>query len=57
MGDRPRATVGVGDPETSSLYGKAAPPSTASSVTLGTFTAQARNFERNKSNLRLVDGE
>jgi restriction system protein len=26
-------------------------------VILGTFTAQARNFERSKSNLRLIDGE
>lgn len=47
----------VGDPETSSLYGKVGSSEHGLLVTLGTFTAQARNFERNKSNLRLVDGE
>ncbi|MGA3122911.1 MAG: restriction endonuclease [Polyangiaceae bacterium] len=47
----------VGDPEASALYGKVGPNEHGLLVTLGTFTAQARNFERNKSNLRLIDGE
>ena len=47
----------VGDPETSALYGKVATTEHGLLVTLGTFTSQARNFERNKSNLRLLDGE
>jgi restriction system protein len=47
----------VGDPETSSLYGKVGGAEHGLLVTLGTFTAQARNFERSKSNLRLIDGD
>lgn len=47
----------VGDPETSALYGKVGNNEHGLLVTLGTFTAQARNFERAKSNLRLIDGE
>lgn len=46
----------VGDPETSSLYGKVGPNEHGLLVTLGTFTPQARAFERAKSNLRLIDG-
>jgi restriction system protein len=47
----------IGDPAVSALYGKVSAGEFGLLVTLGTFTAQARNFERNKSNLRLIDGE
>jgi len=47
----------VGDPIVSALYGKVASAEFGLLVILGTFTAQARNFERSKSNLRLIDGE
>jgi restriction system protein len=47
----------VGDPTVASLYGKVGTGDFGLFVTLGTFTAQARNFERGKSNLRLIDGE
>lgn len=46
----------VGDPVVSALYGKLASGEFALLVTLGTFTTQARNFERSKANLRLIDG-
>jgi restriction system protein len=46
----------VGDPIVSQLYGKTADGEFALVVTLGTFTPQARAFERGKSNLRLLDG-
>jgi restriction system protein len=38
------------------LYGKVSPGEFGLLVTLGTFTNQAKNFARAKSNLRLVDG-
>jgi restriction system protein len=47
----------VGDPVVSALYGKVDRGEFGLIVTLGTFTAQAKNFARNKSNLRLIDGE
>lgn len=47
----------IGDPVVSSLYGKVAPGEYGLLVTLGTFTAQARNFAKSKSNLRLIDGD
>jgi restriction system protein len=47
----------VGDPLVSGFYGKVAHGEYGLLVTLGVFTPQARNFERSKSNLRLIDGE
>lgn len=47
----------VGEPVVSALYGKVAANEFALIVTLGTYTPQARNFERSKSNLRLIDSE
>jgi restriction system protein len=47
----------IGDPIVSQLYGKVERSDYGMVVTLGTFTNQARNFARNKSNLRLIDGE
>lgn len=47
----------VSDPVVSSLYGKVDQAEFGLLVTLGTFTNQARNFARSKSNLRLIDGE
>jgi restriction system protein len=47
----------VGDPMVSGFYGKVTHGEYGLLVTLGSFTAQARNFERSKSNLRLIDGE
>ena len=47
----------VGDPVVSQLIGKLDPSEFGMVVTLGTFTSQAVNTARNKSNLRLIDGE
>ncbi len=47
----------VSDPVVSGFYGKVAQSEFGLLITLGTFTAQARNFERSRSNLRLIDGE
>ncbi len=47
----------VGDPIVSALYGKVENGEFGLLVTLGTFTAQAKSFAQNKSNLRLVDGD
>jgi restriction system protein len=47
----------VGDPEVSALYGKVGPTEFGLIVTLGYFTPQAVTFARNKSNLRLIDGD
>ncbi len=47
----------IGDPIVSQLYGKVERSEYGMVVTLGTFTNQAQNFARNKSNLRLIDGE
>lgn len=46
----------VGDPVVSALYGKVEQSEFGLLVTLGTFTKQAWNFARGKSNLRLIDG-
>ena len=46
----------IGDPIVSALYGKVGASEFGLLVTLGTFTAQARNFAKSKSNLRLIDG-
>jgi restriction system protein len=47
----------VGDPEVSALYGKVDSDEFGLLVTLGTFTNQAKAFDRSKSNLRLIDGD
>lgn len=47
----------TGDPTVSQLIGKLDPSEYGLFLTLGTFTSQARNTARNKSNLRLIDGE
>jgi restriction system protein len=47
----------VGDPDVSALYGKVGVGEHGLLVTLGTFTNQAVNFARSKSNLRLIDGD
>lgn len=47
----------VGDPVVSALYGKVGTQEFGLLVTLGTFTAQAKAFAREKSNLRLIDGQ
>ena len=47
----------VGDPIVSQLYGKVEKSEYGMVVTLGSFTNQAENFARNKSNLRLIDGD
>ena len=46
----------MGDPVVSALYGKVDPKEFGLLVTLGTFTNQAKQFARGKSNLRLIDG-
>ncbi|AQS59220.1 restriction endonuclease [Desulforamulus ferrireducens] len=46
----------VGDPIVSALYGKVSPGEYGLLVCLGTFTNQAKNFAKSKSNLRLIDG-
>lgn len=53
-----KSTVGsTGDPEVSSFCGKVAASEHGLFVTLGTFTAQARNYARSQPNLRLIDGD
>jgi restriction system protein len=47
----------IGEPVVSQLNGKLTTNECGLLVTLGTFTPQARNFARSKSNLRLIDGE
>jgi restriction system protein len=47
----------IGDPVVSALYGKVSSGEFGLMVILGTFTNQARNFAKSKSNLRLIDGE
>lgn len=47
----------IGDPIVSQLYGKVEKSEYGMVVTLGTFTNQAESFARNKSNLRLIDGD
>ena len=50
-------TPSIGDPVASALYGKVRVQELGLLVTLGTITAQARNFAKRKSNLRLIDGD
>lgn len=47
----------VGSPDVQALYGTVESREHGLLVTLGSFTPPARNFARNKSNLRLVDGD
>ncbi len=47
----------VGDPVVSALYGKIDAGEYGLIVTLGSFTHQAKSFSRNRSNLRIIDGE
>lgn len=47
----------VGDPQVSALYGKVGADEYGLLITLGSFTTQAENFAKSKSNLRLIDGE
>jgi len=47
----------IGDPVVSQLIGKLEPGEYGMVITLGTFTNQALNTARNKSNLRLIDGD
>jgi len=47
----------VGEPVVAGLYGKVGQGEFGLFVTLGTFTNQAITFARNKTNLRLIDGE
>src|ERR1017187_5431455 len=47
----------IGEPVVSQLNGKGDRTEFGMVVTLGTFTNQAITFARNKSNLRLIDGE
>jgi restriction system protein len=47
----------IGDPIVSALYGKVERDEYGLVVTLGSFTPPAKNFARNKSNLRLIDGD
>jgi restriction system protein len=47
----------VGDPVVSALCGKLGQGDLGLVVTLGGFSRQARDFEKSKSNLRLIDGE
>lgn len=47
----------IGDPVVSQLYGKVDKSEYGMFVTLGIFTNQAKSFARNKSNLKLIDGE
>jgi restriction system protein len=46
----------IGDPVVSALYGKVAGNEYGLLVTLGSYSNQAITFARNKSNLRLIDG-
>ena len=47
----------IGDPEVTALYGNVSQNEFGLIVTLSTFTNQAKHFARNKSNLRLINGE
>lgn len=47
----------IGQPVVAQLYGHVEPTEFGLFVTLGSFTADARRFERSKRNLRLIDGK
>jgi restriction system protein len=47
----------IGQPDVAQLYGHVQHAEHGLFITLGEFTAQARQFERGKHNLRLINGE
>jgi len=47
----------VGRPDVQALFGSVGQGDSGMLVTLGTFTRQAQDFAKGKSNLRLIDGE
>jgi restriction system protein len=47
----------IGDPMVSSLYGKVGSEEHGLLVALGSYTQQAKNFAKSKTNLRLIDGQ
>jgi restriction system protein len=47
----------IGDPIVTALYGKVGASEHGLFVTLGTFSSQAVNFAKSKTNLRLIDGQ
>lgn len=47
----------IGDPVVSALYGKVGVSEFGLLITLGTYTRQADTFAREKSNLRLINGD
>lgn len=47
----------IGDPVVSALYGKVGVSEFGLLITLGTYTRQAETFAREKSNLRLINGD
>jgi restriction system protein len=47
----------IGQPAVAQLYGHVGAREKGLFVTLGVYTAQARQFERSKDNLRLIDGD
>ena len=47
----------IGAPVAAALYGRVGERESGLVVTLGAFTKDARNFERSRSNLRLIDGD
>jgi len=47
----------IGDPMVSSLYGKVGSDEHGLLVALGSYTQQAKSFEKSKTNLRLIDGQ
>jgi restriction system protein len=52
-----KQTLGsTGQPDVAQLYGHVGPGEHGLFVTLGAYTSQARQFERGKHNLRLIDG-
>ena len=46
----------IGNPDVTALYGNVDPNEFGLLITLGSFSNPAKNFARNKTNLRLVDG-
>lgn len=47
----------IGQPDVAQLYGHVDHSEHGLFVTLGSYSAQARQFERSKANLRLIDGD
>lgn len=53
-----KQTLGaIGQPDVAQLYGHVGSREKGLFVTLGDYTSQAKQFERGKDNLRLIDGE